>query len=93
MILEFVATLFIVWFLWYFVTTYLERRSMPPGPFPYPFIGNLLHLDSSNTKPFKTLRKKYGDIFTVTFAIGNTVVVNTASLARKLNLTIKTMWL
>jgi cytochrome P450 len=86
MILEFVATLFIVWFLWYFVTTYLERRSMPPGPFPYPFIGNLLHLNSSNTKPFKTLRKKYGDIFTVTFAIGNTVVVNTASLAREAKL-------
>jgi hypothetical protein len=84
MILEIVTTVFLVSFVWYFVTTFLERRSMPPGPFPYPLIGNLPELDQSS-KPFKKLKQKYGDIFTVTF-IENTVIVNTASLAREARL-------
>ncbi len=82
MILEIITSLFLASFVWYFVRTYLERRSLPPGPFPYPLIGNIPQLDFSSSNPFKKLRQKYGDIFTVTL-IQNIVIVNTASLARE----------
>ena len=81
MILEIVTSVFLASLLWYFVRTYLERRSMPPGPFPYPLIGNLPQLGSSSD-PFKKFRQKYGDIVTVTL-METTVIVNTASLARE----------
>ena len=71
--------------VWYHVTTYFQRRSMPPGPFPYPFIGNLPHLFSESNKIFGNLREKYGDIFTLDLGT-KTVVVNTAFLAREARL-------
>ncbi|XP_078130938.1 cytochrome P450 2K1-like [Sander vitreus] len=43
-----------------------EDRNEPPGPKPFPLIGNLLQLDLK--KPYNTLlklTKKYGSVFTV----------------------------
>ncbi|CAB3978326.1 steroid 17-alpha-hydroxylase 17,20 lyase-like [Paramuricea clavata] len=85
MIVEVATTFCLVWFVWYLVTTYFERRLMPPGPFPYPLIGNLQHLNSNSSKPFRKLRETYGDIFSVTLG-GTSVIVNTASLAREVRL-------
>ena len=59
---------------------------MPPGPCPFPYIGNLLQLGSDPLGPFNKLVQKYGDIFTVTFPIGTTVVINSAELAREARL-------
>ena len=77
MILE----IFLVWFIWYLLTTYMERRSMPPGPFPLPFIGNIPAVFSS-TKPLIKLKQKYGDIVTVDL-VEKTVILSAASLARE----------
>ena len=85
MILELATTLFLVWIIWYFVKTYFQRRLMPPGPFPYPFIGNMLHLKPTFNKPFGNLKEKYGDIFTIDL-MTKTVVLNSASLAREARL-------
>ena len=85
MIVEVATTLFLAWIVWYFVKTYFERRSMPPGPFPYPLVGNLLHLNPESKNAFGNLKEKYGDIFTLDL-ITKTVVVNTASLAREARL-------
>ena len=85
MIVEILTTLFLASFVWFYVTTYLKRRSMPPGPFPYPFIGNIAQLDHSSTNPFEKFRQKYGDIFTLTFT-ERIVIVNNASLAREARL-------
>ncbi|CAB4040512.1 steroid 17-alpha-hydroxylase 17,20 lyase-like [Paramuricea clavata] len=60
---------------------------MPPGPFPYPFLGNIPQIISADrVTPFSKLADKYGDIFTVTFPNGNAVILNTASLAREARL-------
>ena len=59
---------------------------MPPGPFPFPFIGNLLQLGSDPVDPFNKLVQKYGDIFTVTLPNGATVVINSAEVTREARL-------
>ena len=55
---------------------------MPPGPFPLPFIGNMLQQDIKSGKPFHKLSKTYGHIMTLQLHT-KCVFVNTASLARK----------
>ena len=60
---------------------------MPPGPFPYPLIGNIPHLFCDPINPYSVLADKYGDIFTLTFPNGDkTVVLNSASLVREARL-------
>jgi hypothetical protein len=92
MIVEVFVSLFLVWFIWYFIryfiTTYMTRKNMPAGPFPYPFLGNIPQIMSAHpARPFDILAEKYGDIYTVTFPNGNAVILNTATLIREARLT------
>ena len=89
MYLESAASLFLVWFVWYFVATYIERRKMPPGPFPWPLIGNLLQMEADPINPFKKIVEKYGEIVSVSFPLRRCVLINNAKLAREARLTNK----
>nr|XP_020043984.1 cytochrome P450 2B4-like [Castor canadensis] len=43
-----------------------NRGRLPPGPYPLPFVGNILQMDRRGLiKSFMKLREKYGDVFTV----------------------------
>ncbi|CAB3986821.1 steroid 17-alpha-hydroxylase 17,20 lyase-like [Paramuricea clavata] len=55
---------------------------MPPGPIPYPFIGNIPHMMCDPVNPFGHLAEKYGDIYSLSLPMGNVVVVSTSSLIR-----------
>ena len=60
---------------------------MPPGPLPFPFVGNFPQMLCDPTDPFNKLAEKFGDIYTLSFPTGNTVVLNTrASLGREARL-------
>ena len=62
----------------------MMRRNLPPGPFPYPFIGNIPHLFCDPINPYSKLADKYGDIFSLTFPNGDkSIVLNSASLVRE----------
>ncbi|XP_007536662.1 cytochrome P450 2B11-like [Erinaceus europaeus] len=51
-----------------------NHGRLPPGPWPLPFLGNLLQMDRNGLlKSFMKLRDKYGDVFTV--YLGPTPVV------------------
>ena len=79
MIIEVFVTLFLVWFIWFFINAYMKNA--------YPFVGNLPQIISADPiRPFHKLAEKHGDIFTVTFPSGNAVIVSTASLAREARL-------
>ena len=86
MIAEIVLSLFVVGLTWSVISTYMMRRKMPPGPFPFPIVGNFPHMLCDSVHPFSTLAKKYGDIYTLSFPTGNMVVLNTASLVREARL-------
>ena len=86
MIFETVVSLFVIWLTWSVVSSYMMRRKMPPGPFPFPFVGNIPQMLCDPADPFSKLAEKYGDIYTLSFPTGNIVVLNTASLAREARL-------
>ena len=84
MIFEVILLLVAMYFVHYFITTFMMRRNLPPGPFPYPFIGNIPHLFCDPINPYSKLADKYGDIFSLTFPNGaKSIVLNSASLVRE----------
>ena len=86
MIVETVLSLLVVSLIWSVVSSYIKRRNMPPGPFPFPFVGNFPQMLRYSADPFSKLAEIYGDIYTLVFPTGNTVVLNTASLVREARL-------
>uniref|UniRef100_A0A8C4LC41 Cytochrome P450 n=1 Tax=Equus asinus asinus TaxID=83772 RepID=A0A8C4LC41_EQUAS len=42
-----------------------SRGRLPPGPWPLPFLGNILHLDHKDFLKSFQLREKYRDVFTI----------------------------
>ncbi|XP_048194600.1 cytochrome P450 2C5-like isoform X5 [Perognathus longimembris pacificus] len=52
------------------------RRKLPPGPTPFPIIGNILQLDIKDiTKSLTGFSKAYGPVFTLYFGMKPTVVL------------------
>lgn len=58
--------LFTTIFAYLFHQLFWRRRNLPPGPIPYPLVGNIPSLDAGTLdKQFLSLKKKYGDVMTV----------------------------
>ncbi|KAM4852073.1 cytochrome P450 2C5-like isoform 6-T6 [Thomomys bottae] len=52
------------------------RRKLPPGPTPFPIIGNILQIDIKNiTKSISNFSKVYGPVFTLYLGMKPTVVL------------------
>ncbi|XP_028390670.1 cytochrome P450 2D4-like [Dendronephthya gigantea] len=87
MVAEIFVSFALAYLTYYIITTIVMRRNKPPGPFPYPLIGNIPHLFCDPINPYSKLADEYGDIFSLTFPTGETVVVlNSAKLAREARL-------
>ena len=83
MFVEVLLSLFLIWFISSAARSFIKRRKMPPGPFPLPFIGNVHQLGSDPPFTMDDIRKKYGDIITITTPIGHVVIVSSGALARE----------
>ena len=78
-----VGTLTVLWL----GHTWARRRlrTLPPGPFPFPILGNLPHLvvaGGSRHRYFARLAKKYGPIFSLRLGSTPVMIVSSPSLAR-----------
>ena len=60
----------------YYVKVKIQRRNWPPGPFPYPLIGNLIEVIRADAdQPFRAidkLSKKYGNIHMIKLGVVDT---------------------
>jgi cytochrome P450 len=59
---------------------------LPPGPKPYPLVGNLLQLGPTSLPhvTFTSLSKTYGPIFTLQLGQVTTIIISSHEYARKL---------
>ena len=61
----------------------LRLGRLPPGPRPWPVVGNLFHIQPVRCRCFLEWAGRYGPIMTVWFGTSPTVVVSTSELARE----------
>nr|XP_060640279.1 cytochrome P450 2G1-like [Anolis sagrei ordinatus] len=55
---------------------YSQRKTLPPGPTPLPFLGNIMQINSKELlKSLLKLHEKYGPVFTVHFGPRPVVVL------------------
>ena len=82
MILEIISIALILC-TWFALKTYGKRKNMPPGPFPFPLIGNLHQAGGFKAFTLEKLREKYGEIYTLSMPSGYVVFVNDVESARE----------
>ncbi|XP_078657794.1 cytochrome P450 1A1-like [Branchiostoma floridae x Branchiostoma belcheri] len=61
----------------------IKRWRMPPGPFFWPIIGNLLMFGGQFYLTFVELGKKYGDVFSLKLGMRDVVVLNSLDVIRE----------
>ena len=78
-----ICVMFLMALIWYKKT---RKTSLcpPPGPWPLPFVGNVLSMDTRRMHlTFYELSQKYGKIFTVSLLGEDIVVINDINMLRK----------
>ncbi|KAM0003317.1 putative geraniol 8-hydroxylase [Helianthus debilis subsp. tardiflorus] len=68
----------------YAITISGRRNSrLPPGPFPFTIIGNLLHLGGKPHQSLATLSKRYGPLMSLKLGTRTTIVVSSPDMAKE----------
>nr|GLL39068.1 geraniol 8-hydroxylase-like [Ipomoea trifida] len=58
-------------------------KKLPPGPFPWPVIGNFHLLGTQPHKSLAQLAQKYGPIMNLKLGLINTVIISSSAMARE----------
>ncbi|PIA62403.1 hypothetical protein AQUCO_00200420v1 [Aquilegia coerulea] len=61
-----------------------RRKDLPPGPRPFPIIGNLLQLGDKPHAEFAKLAQKYGELFTLKLGSQTVVVASSPAAAEEI---------
>jgi hypothetical protein len=61
-----------------------NHRKLPPGPKPFPVIGNLLELGDKPHKSLANLAKAHGPIMTLKLGRVTTIVISSANMAKQI---------
>ncbi|KAI3495015.1 hypothetical protein L1887_37119 [Cichorium endivia] len=61
----------------------LRNSRLPPGPYPFPIIGNLLILGDKPYKTMATLSKRYGPLMSLKLGNQTSIVVSSPDMAKE----------
>ncbi|KAK6935284.1 Cytochrome P450 [Dillenia turbinata] len=61
-----------------------KSKRLPPGPIPYPIVGNLLELGNKPHKSLAQLAKVHGPVMSLKLGQITTVVISSAPMAREI---------
>ncbi|KAI3708895.1 hypothetical protein L2E82_38444 [Cichorium intybus] len=59
-----------------------RNSRLPPGPYPFPIIGNLLELGDKTHRSLATLSKRYGPLMSLKLGRRTTIVVSSPDIAK-----------
>ena len=83
-----ILTLLALYLAVYIASTIWQNRHLPPGPFPFPVLGNLLSISQDQPyRDFANMAKKYGKLFRIQMGSKKAVVINSYEIAREALLT------
>ncbi|KAH9320250.1 hypothetical protein KI387_022019, partial [Taxus chinensis] len=80
---------FTIFFLWVLYKLLVPQRKnanssrLPPGPSPWPFIGNMHQLGELPHRALRDLAKKYGPVMFLKLGSAPTVVVSSSDMAKE----------
>ncbi|KAF3948291.1 hypothetical protein CMV_025692 [Castanea mollissima] len=78
--------LLILPFVWAFirvVSSNLSSQTLPPGPHPFPIIGNILELGKLPHQAIAKLSKTYGPLMTLKLGSITTIVISSPNMAKE----------
>ena len=81
-----VLSLLILPFVWAFirvVSPNLSSQTLPPGPHPFPIIGNILELGKLPHQATAKLSKTYGPLMTLKLGSITTIVISSPNMAKE----------
>lgn len=68
----------------YIVSVFLKRQSLPPGPMPWPLIGNILQLESKLHISMAKFAQIYGPLFSLRLGTQVVIVASSPSTAAEI---------
>ncbi|KAL4628906.1 hypothetical protein ACB092_05G270900 [Castanea dentata] len=83
---DYLVLLLILPFVWAFirvVSSNLSNQTLPPGPHPFPIIGNILELGKLPHQAIAKLSKTYGPLMTLKLGCITTIVISSPNLAKE----------
>ncbi|CAB4010001.1 steroid 17-alpha-hydroxylase 17,20 lyase-like [Paramuricea clavata] len=83
MVLEILILIAIFYVSWFYMSTYTVRRKLPIGPLPLPLVGNWHQVGSDIPFSLENLRRKFGDLYTISLPIGTFLILNNAELMQE----------
>lgn len=86
-LMSYLLCLLVAWTSIYIVVSARRSKSgagkLPPGPVPFPIIGNLLNLGNKPHESLANLAKIYGPVMSLKLGCVTTVVITSATMAKE----------
>ncbi|KAF3431073.1 hypothetical protein FNV43_RR25803 [Rhamnella rubrinervis] len=75
--------LFVTWISIQALLSFVRCKRLPPGPIPFPILGNLLELGDKPHKSLAKLSQRFGPIMSLKLGQVTTIVVSSANMAKE----------
>lgn len=70
-------------FIYTFTISHRRHSRLPPGPYPFPIIGNLLKVGNNPHRSLAILSKQYGPLMSLKLGSRTTIVVSSPDIAKE----------